>query len=259
MAFGIAGEWDKIVIIDTENNSADLYANLGPFDVLPLTDTSPQGYVNAFKEVSEGGYKVMIIDSLSHEWSGKGGAIELADKITETSRSGNSFQAWGKVTPIHNGFMDALLHAPIHVIATMRKKSDYVMETNGKGKTAPRKVGLKNIQKDGTSYEFDVMLYIHGNHHCTVEKDRTSLFSKENAFMLSEDTGKQLMKWAQSGDEPPAEDVPEDPTNVPDDEVYTGDIEQKKELMIDVSGLLMDKHISELPGLIKDALVEQNK
>lgn len=258
VAHGITGDWEKICIIDTENNSADLYSDLGPFDVLPLTDTSPNGYVAAFKEVQEAGYNVMIIDSLSHEWNGKGGAVEIADKITETSRSGNSFQAWGKVTPIHNGFMDSLLQAQIHVIATMRKKSDYVLEVNSKGKQAPRKVGLKNIQKDGTSYEFDVMLDIHGNHHCTVEKDRTSLFNKDTAFMLSADTGKSLMTWAESG-EPIKEDIYEETPEQKQHLKIGFDLAgvTDVDLMKDVSGLLVGKPMSQMHVLIADALKEQ--
>ena len=101
MAYGITGDWSKVVIIDTENNSADLYAHLGEYDVLPLEDTSPQGYIKAFAEIlNAGNYKVMIIDSLSHEYAGKGGLLEIADKIASASKSGNTFQAWSKANPI---------------------------------------------------------------------------------------------------------------------------------------------------------------
>jgi len=210
MAYGITGDWEKIVIIDSENNSADLYAHLGPYDVLPLEDTSPQGYIAAINEVLKGSYDVMIIDSLSHEYAGKGGLLEIADKIASTSKSGNTFQAWSKANPIHNDFMDAVLKSKIHVIGTFRKKSDYVIEQNDKGKAAPRKVGLKTVTKEGTSYELDVLLDIATNHLCSAEKDRTSLFDGKMPFELDESVGKALREWANEGD-PITEEKPTAP------------------------------------------------
>ena len=210
MAYGITGKWEDICIIDSENNSADLYAHLGEYSVLPLTDTSPQGYLKAFKEVIDSGFKVMIVDSMSHEYAGKGGLLEIADKIASTSKSGNSFAAWSQATPMHNAWLDNWLQAPIHVIGTLRKKSDYVIEQNDRGKSAPRKVGLKSIQRDGTSYEFDVLLDISANHLCSVEKDRTSLFDGKMAFDLTEKVGEALRQWANEGD-PVTEEKPTAP------------------------------------------------
>ena len=200
MAYGITGDWAKICIIDSENNSADLYAHLGSYDVLPLEDTSPHGYITAINEVLKGEYDVMIIDSLSHEYSGKGGLLEIADKIASTSKSGNTFQAWSKANPMHNDFMDAVLKSKIHVIGTFRKKSDYVIEQNDKGKAAPRKVGLKTVTKEGTSYELDVLLDIATNHLCSAEKDRTMLFDGKMPFELDEKVGEALRQWANEGD-----------------------------------------------------------
>ena len=211
LAYGITGDWEKICVIDSENNSADLYAQLGPYSVLPLTDTSPQGYLKAFKEVIDSGYEVMIVDSMSHEYAGKGGLLEIADKIASTSKSGNSFAAWSKATPMHNEWLDNWLQAPIHVIGTLRKKSDYVLEQNDKGKSAPRKIGLKSIQRDGTSYEFDVLLDISMNHLCSVEKDRTSLFDGKMAFDLTEKVGEALRDWANSGDSDPVTEPAQKP------------------------------------------------
>jgi hypothetical protein len=196
VAFGICGDWDKICVIDSENNSIDLYDNLGKFSVLPLKDISPNGYVEAIKKVESSGFEVCCIDSISHEWTA---TLDLADKTAKASRSGNSFAAWGEVTPIHNKFISTWLDTPMHIIATMRQKDDFVMEQNEKGKMTPRRVGLKNIQRDGVDYEFDVLLTISGNHYCTVEKDRTQLFDGKPAFMLDETVGKQLIDWSNKG------------------------------------------------------------
>jgi hypothetical protein len=211
LAHGLVGDWSKICLIDTENRSADLYANLGKYSVLPLEDFSPQGYIGAINEVEACGFKVCIVDSLSHEWIN---ALELVDKVASTSGSKNSFNAWGKVTPIHDAFVQTWLKSPMHIIATMRQKDDYVIEQNDKGKAAPRKVGLKSIQRDGLGFEFDLWFMIHDNHLCTVEKDRTQLFDSKPPFIISEKTGKDLLEWSKETFERPIEATEQKP-NMP--------------------------------------------
>jgi hypothetical protein len=196
LAYGMTGDWSKICLIDTENRSADLYSEGRKFPKLDLEDFTPQGYMSAIKEVEDEGFAVCIIDSLSHEWLS---ALELVDKVAQSSASKNSFNAWGKVTPIHDSFIQRWLKSPMHIIGTLRQKDEYVIEQNERGKSVPRKVGLKSIQRDSVGYEFDLWFMIHDTHFCTVEKDRTQLFDGQPPFMLSEDTGRMLLNWSQSG------------------------------------------------------------
>jgi len=237
LAYGICGDWNRVCVIDTENNSADLYAHLGPFDCLPLGDCSPTGYIAAIDHVvKEKRHDVLIIDSLSHEWSGKDGAISLADKIASTSKSGNTFTAWAKVTPVHNNFVDAWLLAPIHLIGTMRKKDEYVITENEKGKKEPRRVGLKNIQRDGIEYEFDLFFDISQNHFCEVSKDRTQLFDGKPPFELTESVGVSLKEWSTSE----KENLPE-PAKT--DKIYEGTPEQQQKVAdyLKSAGIAEDK------------------
>src|SRR6478735_2003018 len=112
IAYGLCNDWNKIAIIDTENNSADLYAHLGEFNVLPLSAPySPENYIAAIKECEKAGMEVIVIDSITHEWDGKGGCLEIAETITQGSASKNSYTAWAKVTPRHQSFIDALLQS----------------------------------------------------------------------------------------------------------------------------------------------------
>jgi len=203
VAHGICGDWEKICVIDSENASADLYAHLGGFSKIDLDEGSPQKYMAAIKAAIDAGFDVVVIDSLSHEWSGPGGLLEQVEKINAASKSGNSYAAWGKATPLHNQFVQSWLGAKAHVIATLRKKDDYVLEQNKHGKTAPKKVGLKNIQRDGLDYEFDLLIDINREHTCTVEKDRTMIFDGEPPFELTEEVGKKLVAWSQTGEAPP--------------------------------------------------------
>src|SRR5258708_7618644 len=121
-------DWDKICVIDTENGSADLYDHLGAYNVITLTAPfMPERYIEAIHAAEDAGMEVIIIDSITHEWDGKGGCLEIVEEVTKASMSKNSYTAWAKVTPRHNGFVQTILQSPCHVITTVRRKQDYDM------------------------------------------------------------------------------------------------------------------------------------
>lgn len=156
-----------VALIDTERGSASKYADLFAFDVLELESFHPQKYVEAINEAAQAGYAVVVIDSLSHAWDGKGGILEIV------RRKGNSFNAWGDVAPIEDALLDALTGADIHIIATMRTKTAYEVEKNEKtGKMEPRKVGLAAVQRQGLEYEFDVVGRLDDENTWTTTKTR---------------------------------------------------------------------------------------
>lgn len=157
-ALAIATSLKKpVCVIDTERGSASKYAHLFEFDVVDDLDAfSPEAYVSVIDECCRRGYGCIIIDSLSHAWMGKGGALEQVDKAAKRA-SGNSFAAWRDVTPMHNRLVDSMISASAHVIATMRTKVDWVIEEDSRGKKVPKKIGLAPVQRDGLDYEFDVV------------------------------------------------------------------------------------------------------
>lgn len=168
----------KIAVVDTERGSASKYADKFSFDVKELTTFSPQSFIDAIREAEGAGYEVLIIDSLSHAWMGKDGALEQVDKAATRSRSGNSFTAWREVTPLHNSMVDAILRANMHIIVTMRSKTEYVLEEDPKtGKKVPRKVGMAPVQRDGLEYEFDVVGDLTYDNKYVVSKTRCSVLS----------------------------------------------------------------------------------
>ena len=206
LAQGLGG---KIAMIDTENGSGDLYADFCDYDVQTLTAPySVQKYLAAIHEAEEADYDVLIIDSLSHAWSGEGGLLDVHNQITQSMKSGNSYVAWGKVTPWHNRLIETMLSSRCHIIATMRTKTDYAISQGDKGRIEVQKVGLAPVQRDGMDYEFTIVFDLSMEHTVTVSKDRTSLFDRQ-IFTISQDTGKTLRKWLESGaDVPPdAQDI----------------------------------------------------
>lgn len=59
LAYGLCGDWNKIAVIDSENNSADLYAHLGQYNVLPLEGKyDPETYIDAIKVCEKAGMEV---------------------------------------------------------------------------------------------------------------------------------------------------------------------------------------------------------
>ena len=198
LAKGLASGWNKICIIDSENGSADFYQDLGDYNVNPLTAPySPEAYINAIKECEDAGMEVIIIDSITHEWDGKGGCLEIVESL------GGRYQDWAKVTPRHQKFIDAVLQSKCHVITTVRKKQDYEMSKDNNGKLTVQKAGLKEITREGFEYELTLSFNIENkNHLATASKDRTGLFDGKPEFVISGETGQILKTWAENGTEP---------------------------------------------------------
>lgn len=190
-AFGLCGDWSKIAVIDTENHSADLYAHVGGYQVLPLVAPySPERYASALDLCEKAGMEVVIIDSITHEWE------NLIDY--HASLQGNSFTNWAKVTPRHNEFVQKILQSSCHIISTIRTKQDYVLSEKN-GKMVPEKVGLKSVQRDGLEYEFTLVFDLDMKNHATASKDRTGLFFGKPEQKLSVETGKLIRDWCNEG------------------------------------------------------------
>jgi hypothetical protein len=195
-------DWDKIAVIDTENQSADLYSHLGSYNVLPITAPyTPEKYIEAIHTCEKAGMDVIIIDSISHEWDGKGGCLSIQEQL------GGKYQDWAKVTPRHQAFIDAILQSPCHIITTVRRKQDYEMTKDSNGRVKVEKAGLKEITREGFEYELLANLELDIKHNATASKDRTGLFVDKPAFIPSAETGRTLLQWCNSGAEPIADPV----------------------------------------------------
>lgn len=214
VAKGIADKCNSpIAYIGTEGSRDLYYSNDFEYDLLQLEDPfTIDKYLEAIDEAIRAGYKVLVIDSLTHEW------LWLND--THDKMPGNSFQNWGKLKPQHRAFMDRILTCPIHVIATSRSKDEWVLETDSKGRQVPKKVGLGSQQDKNITYEYTVSLVIEQDTHIAhADKDNTKIFDGRYD-VLTEKDGEKLYEWANDSDipatvkEPPkydkAEEAPED-------------------------------------------------
>ncbi|MEJ4088460.1 AAA family ATPase [Galbibacter orientalis] len=194
IAYGITQDWSKIALIDTENGSGSLYAHLGNYNVLELNAPySPERYIEAIKYCEKAKMEVIIIDSISHEWQGKGGCLEIHEKL------GGRFQDWSKITPRHAAFIDSILQSNCHIITTARRKIEYSLDTDQNGKVKVTKVGTKEETRSGFEYELTVSFeLINDNHLAKASKDRTGLFMNKPEFIVNQSTGKKLIQWCTS-------------------------------------------------------------
>lgn len=188
----------KVAVVDTEHGSASKYADIFDFDVLNLDPPyHPRRFVEAIRAASTAGYDVVILDSISHAWNGAGGVLEIVEQASKKFK-GNSYAGWQEGTPVHNALIEGIVGAPIHVIATMRSKQDYILvERNGR--TAPQKVGMAPVQRDGFEYEFDVFLDMDIENNAIVSKTRCSALTGKVISKPGKSLADTLIDWL-SGD-----------------------------------------------------------
>lgn len=201
IAKGLGG---TVAVIDTEHGSASLYDNLVDFDVLELSPPySPERFIEAIGAAESAGYDTLIIDSSTHEWSGQGGCLEINEEIAKSKFRGNTWSAWNETSARHRKFVDRILQSRLHVITTIRSKTETAQQESITGKKQVVKLGMKAEQREGLEYEFGLVLdIVHDGHFAVASKDRTGLFVDHDPKPITEDTGKVLLDWLELGAPP---------------------------------------------------------
>lgn len=187
-------------MIDTENESGSLYVGkqqggtlIGEYLTIDLeAPFSAARYLEAIDLAEQNGVEFLIIDSLSHAWTGEGGLLDVQGNVAK--RSGNSYTAWREVTPLHNKLVDKILQCPMHVAVTLRSKTEYVVEDNGNGKKTPRKIGMAPIFREGIEFEFTIFFELDQSHAAAATKDRTGIFDGQY-FLIAPETGEKICSW----------------------------------------------------------------
>jgi len=201
----------RIVVIDTENERSQYYADEFTFGVIALkAPYTVERYLNAARDALKppANADFLIIDQVTYEWNGQGGILQQVDE----SPASNSMAKWKEPSKKHSEFIDFFVHLKVPNIVCVRAKEQYVMEeqVNKMGKTvsAPRKIGLGPVQRDGFEYEFPLCFLINDKHLAKPTKDMTGLFAVPETDddgklsytlreeLLTEAHGKELARWA---------------------------------------------------------------
>ena len=190
----------KICVIDTENESASLYADKFTFDTIPLGPPfTTARYVECIDAVVKGGYDMLIIDSITPQWDGEGGILRRKEALERANPNANGYALWSRFTPEHEAFKQIILQSPLHVICTMRSKQEYALQPDEKGKLKPVKLGLAPIQRDQLDYEFTLVFDVNLSHNAAVSKDRTGLFDEQAVNLADPMTADAIRGWLESG------------------------------------------------------------
>lgn len=193
--------WDKVALLDTENESASKYADYFDFHTLPMEPPyKPTRFVKVIQAAEKEGFDCLIIDSLSHAWKGEGGLLEIVDEIAKKNKSGNSFSAWNEATPLQRKLVSAIIQSDLHLIATMRSKQKHVMEKDDDGRNRVKKKGMSPIQRDGMEYEFDISMEMDMEHNGIIQKTRCIELTDKVIKEPGEELAHVIVDWLKSDD-----------------------------------------------------------
>lgn len=206
VAWGLAnGDASKVGLLDTENRRGSLYADIlkrkdGTIDQFLIGDLdapfSPQRYIDAILEFQKAGVEVLVIDSVSHEWNGLGGVLDIADSFEK------SIHGWKSAKPQHKRFVNTLLQSDMHIIVCVRASN----KTDWKDPKNPKSLGLMPVQQEEFMFEMtaSLMMWNGGKSREVVKcpEDLVPIFGKAGDFAdgyLSAKHGLQLRKWVDGG------------------------------------------------------------
>lgn len=212
-------EGKRVAVADSEHGSSCKYVGMKDddgqtfdFDVANLGQMpgkyKVENYLKCIAEVQKSGiYSVLVIDSLSHAWSGPGGILSFVEKAAGRAR-GNKFAGWREATPLHNKLIEALLGSSLHIIATMRSKVEWTIDKDANGRSVPRKIGMQPEQRSGLEYEFDVVGDMDQEYNkLTISKSRCPALNGEGFVKPGKDLGLLLGEWLTTGAVPPPLDA----------------------------------------------------
>lgn len=196
----------RLAVIDTERGKSQMYKGINDwdFDVFAPQTFAPASLTEALGVAAGAGYPVVLLDSWSHYWSGVDGMLEQVDK---RAKNGNNFSGWKEVRPDERRMIDAIVSAPFHVIVTLRVKTEYVIEQNDRGKSVPRKVGLKPEQREGMEYEFDVIGDMDLDNTLTVSKTRIPILHGASVAKPGPELAMTIVDWLADGEDVPGPDL----------------------------------------------------
>jgi hypothetical protein len=208
LARALAGPEGKIAAIDTEHGSLSKYAHSPDcppdcadpshflFDVDEPSSYTTDYLLEQLTFAEENGYSVFCIDSLSHFWMGKDGALEFVDNAKKRTR--DQMEGWKLFRPHEREMVDRFIASPCHVIVTMRTKTDYEEQIDANGKKRRVKIGLAPVQREGLEYEFDLVCSMDDENSLLIDKTRCSSYSEERMRVIAKPGAvyfQQFIRW----------------------------------------------------------------
>ncbi|WP_067844519.1 ATP-binding protein [Nocardia lijiangensis] len=206
-ALALASEWAQreggvVGMVDTEHGSASKYQGLNGWQWQKVEPDrfSPASLVEILGVAAGHGFSTLIIDSWSHYWMGQDGMLEQVDR---RKAGNNSFSGWKEVNPDERRMVEAMLTFPGHLIVTMRTKTEYVVDEDGKGRSVPRKVGTRPVQREGLEFEFDIVADLDLSNNLHISKTRLPFLTNQVIAQPGAELASQIADWLDGGEEVP--------------------------------------------------------
>jgi len=219
----LAGDFEKVFAIDTENNSLPLFSGInsssgGKFEnfqignLTPELGYKPSHYLMFREEAIKAGASVVILDSISHAWQYKGGILDILSEVKATSNNRNEYAAWGdpRVVKEKGLLFELLRDNRVHCISTVRVKEKMEIGVNEQGKTTVQSLGEQQIMQADIKYEPDLVLHMEEAGtattppRATVVKSRYAMFTKGESYIFTKELCEQLRQYLEEGTSPEA-------------------------------------------------------
>lgn len=233
MAQGIVGRDGRFAVIDTEKGRALHYApqaNQEPdfvstfrFDHAELNAPfRPDNYAEAIKAADTAGYRVIVVDSMSHEWAGDGGILDWQEEELDRMASDDwkkreacKMAAWIKPKMAHKHMMQKLLQVRAHLILCFRAEPKIEMIREG-GKTiiVPKQslTGIEGyipVTEKNLPFELTASFLVTSDapgmpKPIKLQEQHRALFPLDRP--INEESGRRIAEWA-AGGLTPIEDI----------------------------------------------------
>jgi hypothetical protein len=221
----LAGNWEDVYYIDTENKSMNLFVGLTlhtgekvpdeTINVINLTKDdgyAPTSFISLRDSAIAAGGKVVVKDSISHAWQRQGGVLDLVNKKKRENPSLDNYRVWGdaEVNQEKNEIFELIRDSKIHVITTVRVKEKFTMQYDeDKDKNTVVSLGEQPMQQEGLQYEPDLVLRmlepgtIDGNPpKVFVRKSRYAIFKVGEEYLMTPEIIQQLVEYLDEGVDP---------------------------------------------------------
>ncbi len=152
IAKGLAGgDMSKVAFLDTENGRGTHYCDktdVTGYMYDRIDDNfHPDRFAEKIQEAEVAGFKVLVIDSFSHEWEGAGGVCEMAE-ANEVRTGKPGIHNWAKPKASHKSLFLRIMNAKLDIVLCMRGKE----KVKQVGKQVVQ-AGMQPIQASDLLYE----------------------------------------------------------------------------------------------------------
>lgn len=215
LAKGIAGD-KKFAVIDTEAGRAKHYADEFNFDHGDLMPPfSPNNYADAIMAADKAGYPVIVVDSMSHEWAGDGGVLDMAEAELDRM-AGNDYKkreackmaSWIKPKGQHKHMVQKLLQVRAHLILCFRAEQKIEMvKQDGKLVIQPKQSltgldGWISVTEKNLPFELTVSFLMLASkpgvgEPIKLQNQHKPLFP--SGKLIDEECGRRIAQWAAGG------------------------------------------------------------